>query len=151
MKDRNVAIRLLKNLDEHIIVTGCTGSGKSTFLMDAQIPDSKYFDFVELTQCLESETPFGYRYLGEKNFAYFGDDLINSPEKTLILDSVDGLIQEGSALLEYFKTARKHGKRLIVVTWSDNIKTIKPLFGAVITLSGGSNGIERSCDIELIK
>ncbi|EAO8023264.1 ATP-binding protein [Salmonella enterica] len=138
------AINLLKNLDRHILITGATGTGKSTLLAEVRIDDSdsKYYHFPELNAGTQ------YVELCEENFDHF--DFLDVPEKTLILDGVH--VSEdlnNSRVVQFIKTARKHGKRLIVVTFPSDGERIKPLFGAVITLSGGVNS-ERTCDVEVL-
>ncbi|HBB7252073.1 TPA: sigma 54-interacting transcriptional regulator [Escherichia coli] len=138
------AINLLKNLDRHILITGETGTGKSTLLAELRIDDndSKYYHFPEINSGKQNWA------LCDENFDDF--DFLVAPEKTLILDGVAiGENLEGSKVIRFIKTARKHGKRLIVVTFPSDGDRIKPLFGAIITLSGGING-ERTCEVEIL-
>lgn len=138
------AINLLKNLDRHILVTGATGTGKSTLLAEVRIDnsDSKYYHFPEINSGKE------HWELCDENFYDF--DFLTVPEKTLILDGVhipDDLNE--SKVVRFIKTARKYGKRLIIVTFPSEGERIKSLFGAVITLSGGVNS-ERTCEVEIL-
>ncbi|EBO4965534.1 ATP-binding protein [Salmonella enterica] len=138
------AINLLKNLDRHILTTGATGTGKSTLLTELRIDDndSKYYHFPEINSGKQNWA------LCDENFNDF--DFLAVPEKTLILDGVH--IPENlndSKVVQFIKTARKHGKRLIVVTFPSEGDRIKSLFGAVITLSGGVNS-ERACEVEIL-
>lgn len=139
------AIDVLQNLDRHILVTGVAGSGKTTLLAELRIVDSdtRYYNFPDLNagkQCWE---------LCDDNFDDF--DFLNTPERTLILDGVTaGDTSGNSKVLHFIRTARKHGKRLVVVAYpTDAMMQFKPLFGAVITLSGGFKS-ERNCTVELL-
>ncbi|EIN4845165.1 ATP-binding protein [Salmonella enterica] len=138
------AVNLLKNLDRHILITGATGTGKSTLLAEVRIDDgdSKYYHFPEINSGKQ------HWELCDENFDDF--DFLAAPEKTLILDGVH--IPEDlneSKVVRFIKTARKHGKRLIVVTFPSEGERLKSLFGAVITLSGGVN-CERTCEVEIL-
>lgn len=140
--------RLLEEFDGHIIVSGITGSGKSFLLHEANIRDSKYYDFVEITpdfpcsdMCSLTDDNFN-----EINSVY---NFLEASERTLILDSVD--IPDGfnqSNIMNFIKVARKYGKRLIIVTYPSHAEEIKWLFGAVITMSR-FNG-EVTFDVEMI-
>lgn len=137
---------VLEKLECHVLVTGITASGKSTLLEKSNIPNSKYFDFVKLSED-EFISP---HMLCESNFMGYKNDLINAVEKTLILDSVDLAGDQDVNLLQFIKDAKNYGKRLIVVMHPIDIDIAKPLFGAVITLSGGMREVERTCEVELI-
>lgn len=132
MDDKNKAITILKELDINILVIGNTGSGKSHLLKEANIENSKYFDFPALNK--------GSKYieLCDENFDEF--DFLNIPEKTLILDGVHiSDNTDKSKLVRFIKTVRKYGKRIIVVSFPDDGERIKNLFGAVITLTRPAN------------
>ncbi|WP_436883113.1 ATP-binding protein [Enterobacter asburiae] len=138
------AINLLKNFDQHILITGATGTGKSTLLAELRIDnsDAKYYHFPEIT----SGKP--HCELCDENFDDF--DFLVTPEQTLILDAVRiGANLEESKVVRFIKIARKHGKRLIVVTYPSEGERIKPLFGAVISLTGRADQ-ERTCEVEVI-
>ena len=137
------AIDVLINLDHHILVTGDSGTGKTTLLAELRIVDSdcKYYQFAELN------AGKGNWELCDENFDDY--DFLKTTERTLILDSVAiGNAAENSKVMQFIKTARKYGKRLIVVAYPTDAIKIKPLFGAIITLSGGFN-TERNCAVEL--
>ncbi|HFD6165593.1 TPA: hypothetical protein ACF5HI_004127 [Salmonella enterica] len=109
---RNLAKKILINSNSHVFIIGCTGAGKSTLLHEINIPNSKYFDFVELTKKSKDKP-----YLYEGNFPKFESDLINSTEKNLIIDSVEfPSNMENSKLLSFLRIANNNGKRLIIVT-----------------------------------
>lgn len=138
------AVYLLKNLDQHILITGDTGTGKSTLLTELRVDDSdsKYYNFPEINSGEQ------YWQLCDENFDSF--DLLGVAEKTLILDGVaigDNLKE--SKIVHFIKTARKYGKRLVLVTFPSDAEQIKSYFGVVITLSSGVNG-ERtlSCTVK---
>lgn len=129
---------LLENLDTHILVVGNTGAGKTELVKNAKIDNARYYHFPELTELV---------HLCDDNFDQF--NFLDAPEKTLILDGV--YISEfdvNSKLVDFIRTARKHGKRLVVVTLPYVGELIKPQFGAVITLSGNSTGV-RVCKVEI--
>ncbi|MEX9975700.1 hypothetical protein AB7W84_19465 [Providencia rettgeri] len=136
----------LEKLECSVLITGCTGSGKSTLLENSNIPESKYFDFCEIS----NDESLNHHVLCEDNFINYKGTLINSNEKTLILDSVDLISHNDSELLQFIKEANKYGKRLIVVTHLLHLDIIRNFFGAIITLSGGEGGIERACKVEFI-
>ncbi|HEY3985227.1 MULTISPECIES: ATP-binding protein [Enterobacteriaceae] len=116
--NRNFAKIILSKLDAHIFVIGRAGAGKSTLIHDANIPDARYFDFVELTKNGGRASPC---MLCENNYADFESELLNTPEKNLILDAVEFPVNlESSKLLHLIKTARKSGKRLIIVAFPEN-------------------------------
>ncbi|EEV7041654.1 TPA: ATP-binding protein [Escherichia coli] len=134
------AIDVLQNLDHHVLVTGDSGSGKTTLLAELRIVDSdcRYYRFPDLNG----------RQLCDDNFD--GYDFLKTPERTLILDSVSiGNASEKAKVLQFIKTARKSGKRLIIVSYPTDAMQIKPLFGAVITLSGGFDN-DRNCAVEFL-
>ncbi|HDP7352192.1 TPA: ATP-binding protein [Escherichia coli] len=127
---------LLENLNTNILVTGKTGAGKSTYLQALKIPDSKYFDFVELTQEKRQKRHMKWEEpccLTDSNFNDF--DLYNVKESTLILDAVafsnDGF---NSPLIKFISVAKSLGKRLIVVAFPNDAEKAKDLFDAVIQL-----------------
>ncbi len=140
---RQLAIDVLQNLDSHILVTGDSGSGKTTLLAELRMVDgdSRYYHFPDLN-------------IGKKRWELCDDnfddfDFLNTPERTLILDGVTaGDASGNSKVLHFVRTARKHGKRLIVVAYPTDVMQLKPLFGAVITLSGGFN--ERTYAVEIL-
>ncbi|HAW2732865.1 TPA: ATP-binding protein [Escherichia coli] len=138
------AFNILMNLDRHILVTGSTGTGKTTMLTDALVnnDDVKYYHFPEM----EKE----YIALCDENLDEY--DFLSVSEKTLILDSVAiGKNLYESKIVRFIKTARKHGKRLIVVTSPSDGERIKELFGAVIALSGNGNiNTERTCSVDIL-
>lgn len=127
------ATLLLKNLDVNILVTGKTGVGKSTYLKALKIPDSKYFDFVELTE-EKRRGKWGHPCcLTDVNFDEF--DLYNVKEKTLILDSVEFSDDEfSSPLIKFILVAKDLGKRLIVVAFPSNAERAGHLFDAIIKM-----------------
>lgn len=140
---RQLAIDVLQNLDSHILVTGDSGSGKTTLLAELRMVDgdSRYYNFPDLN------TGKKRWELCDDNFDDF--DFLNTPERTLILDGVTaGDASGNSKVLQFIRTARKLGKRLIVVAYPTDVMQLKPLFGAVITLSGGFN--ERTYAVELL-
>ncbi|MEX9896967.1 ATP-binding protein [Providencia rettgeri] len=137
---------VLEKLECSVLVVGSTGTGKSTLLEKTNIPDSKYFDFCKLSE----DTFLSPHMLCESNFTGYKDELINAVEKTLILDLVDLAGDQDVNLLQFIKDAKNYGKRLIVVMHPIDIDIAKPLFGAVITLSGGMREVERTCEVELI-
>lgn len=117
---RKKAKLILNKLDAHIFVIGNTGTGKSVLIQEANIPDSKYFDFVGLTK----NEPYSTQ-LNEGNYEKFESTLLNTPEKTLILDSVEFPVDiESSKLLTLFEKASVHGKRLIVVAFPGSVEPI---------------------------
>lgn len=125
-KDKDKDNFLLENLDTHVLVVGNTRAGKAKLLKNAKIDNARYYHFSELTEL---------GHLCNDNFEQF--DFLNNLEKTLILDGVYiSELDMNSKLVCFIKTARKHGKRLIVVTYPEVGELIKPLFGAVIMLSG---------------
>ncbi|MEG7665010.1 ATP-binding protein [Hafnia paralvei] len=129
MINKDKANFLLENLDTHVLVVGNTGTGKTELLKNAKIENARYYHFPDLTELV---------HLCNDNFEQF--DFLDTPEKTLILDGV--YISEhdvNSKLVNFIRTARQHGKRLIVVTLPDVGELIKSHFGAVIMLSGNSN------------
>jgi len=141
---RQHAIDVLQNLDSHILVTGDSGSGKTTLLAELRMVDgdSRYYHFPDLN------TGKKRWELCDDNFDDF--DFLNTPERTLILDGVTAGDASGNAkVLHFIRTARKHGKRLIVVAYPTDVMQLKPLFGAVITLSRGFKG-DRTCAVELL-
>ncbi|EHR8245281.1 ATP-binding protein [Escherichia coli] len=136
------AFNILMNLDRHILIAGNTGTGKTTMLIDFLVnkDDVKYYHFPTM----ENE----YINLCDENFDEY--DFLSVPEKTLILDSVAiGKNSGESKIVRFIKTARKHGKRLIVVTSPSDSERIKELFGAVITLSGNIY-TERTCSVDIL-
>ncbi|WP_404851731.1 ATP-binding protein (plasmid) [Enterobacter asburiae] len=139
---------LLETQDCHILVTGDVGTGKTTLLECANIQDAKYFHFPELVEeCLPPVAKDGKRELCEENFDDYG--FLAVPETTLILDRV--CIPEDirdSKIVHFIKTARKHGKRLVIATYPEDAREIKSLFGVVITLSLGVDR-EVTCDIDV--
>ncbi|HFV3749480.1 TPA: ATP-binding protein, partial [Escherichia coli] len=120
------AIDVLINSEKHILIIGETGTGKSTLLTELLINDT---DVKHLKQ----------HYLCDENFDDF--DFLSAPEKTLVLDSVaiGNNLQESKVvqfIVRFIKTARKRGKRLIVVTTpSDGGVQIQNLFDTVISLT----------------
>lgn len=134
--NRQSAVELLINLEANIIVTGKTGAGKSTLLHDANIPDSRYFDFAELAG---EDTWPDPCVLVEESCAHFEPVFFNTPEKNLILDAVEfpGNI-DNSKIIHLIKTAKKMGKRLIIASYPDSTEMVlrhcHNLFGAVIYL-----------------
>lgn len=136
------AFNILMNLDRHILVTGSTGTGKTTMLNDALVnkDNVRYYHFPEM----EKE----YVDLCDENFDEY--DFLSVSEKTLILDSVAiGKNLGESKIVRFIKTARKHNKRLIVVTSPSDGERIKELFGAVIALSGNVN-TGRTCSVDIL-
>ncbi|EKD1616115.1 hypothetical protein OQ539_004408 [Salmonella enterica] len=131
MNIKDKAIRLLIESDYNIIVTGKTGAGKTDLILNCNIPDSHYFDFVALTD-IDWRKP---GWLTEESFCDFLPQIIHANEKTLILDAVefpDDL--SGSKIVHLIKTARKSGKRLIIVAYPENARQVLTLFDAVIHL-----------------
>jgi len=150
--DLNIAKHLLEKSAFHILVTGKTGAGKSTLLREANIPDSKYYDFtVDLAE-------FNYDFLNGRpgdweHHCALSDELADQIDfygedaHTLILDAVEFPHDlSNSKLISLLKTARKHGKRLIMVAYPDNAEPVinTYLFGAVIHLE--KNGDDFTCD-----
>jgi hypothetical protein len=87
------------------------------------------------------------RQLCDDNFD--GYDFLKTPEN-INSDSVSiGNASEKAKVLQFIKTARKSGKRLIIVSYPTDAMQIKPLFGAVITLSGGFDN-DRNCAVEFL-
>ncbi|HFK7123214.1 TPA: ATP-binding protein [Enterobacter hormaechei subsp. steigerwaltii] len=127
------ATLLLENLNANILVTGKTGTGKSTYLQSLKIPDSKYFEFAELTQekrYMRWDVPC---CLTDSNFNDF--DLYNVKESTLILDAVEFSNEEcNSPLVKFISEAKSLGKRLIVVAFPSNAEKAKYWFDAVIQM-----------------
>lgn len=150
MKNVRAANTLLNNLQENILVTGITGAGKSTLLSRAKIKNSKYYDFDMLRN---SRSYHDTHFLREENAYIYLDDILNSEESTIILDSVEFPLElEGSVLSNFVRKARKHGKRLIVVTYPSEAERVKHLFGAVISLSVGWDGKNktRECKVDVV-
>lgn len=116
------AIDVLINSEKHILIIGETGTGKSTLLAELLINDTdvKYFDFCDI---------------------YKRHEHLPAPEKTLVLNSVaiGNNLRESKVvqfIVRFIKTARKRGKRLIVVTTpSDGGVQIQNLFDTVISLT----------------
>lgn len=131
------AIDVLINSEKHILIIGETGTGKSTLLTELRINDTdvKHFDFCDIHPPLKLK----HHYLCDENFDDF--DFLSAPEKTLVLDSVaiGNNLQESKVvqfIVRFIKTARKRGKRLIVVTTpSDGGVQIQNLFDTVISLT----------------
>ncbi|WP_065426264.1 MULTISPECIES: hypothetical protein [Serratia] len=145
MKGIRSAQSKLKNMQEHILVIGVTGTGKSTLLTKTKIPDSKYFDFIDLckNKCFQ-------HYLCEENGELFFDTLLASNEKTLILDAVHFPVDlNSSTLVSFIKKASEQDKRLIVVTFPSEAERIEWLFGAVISMSGRRNN-DRECCVKIV-
>lgn len=148
------ATLLLKDLNTNILVTGKTGVGKSTYLKTLKIPDSKYFDFVELTRekCRGKwDHPC---CLTDVNFNDF--DLYNVKEKTLILDSVEFSADEfSSPLIKFILVAKSLGKRLIVVAFPSNAERVGHMFDAIIKMEREDDKFTRHvqflCDVEVGK
>ncbi|ECP2932492.1 ATP-binding protein, partial [Salmonella enterica] len=144
------AIDVLINSEKHILIIGETGTGKSTLLAELLINDTdvKYFDFCDIYKrhdfCdiykrHEHLPLLKHHYLCDENFDYF--DFLSAPEKTLVLNSVaiGNNLRESKVvqfIVRFIKTARKRGKRLIVVTTpSDGGVQIQNLFDTVISLT----------------
>ncbi|EIK8022387.1 ATP-binding protein [Salmonella enterica] len=116
MNIKDKAIRLLIESDYNIIVTGKTGAGKTDLILN----------------CNDWRKP---GWLTEESFCDFLPQIIHANEKTLILDAVefpDDL--SGSKIVHLIKTARKSGKRLIIVAYPENARQVLTLFDAVIHL-----------------
>ncbi|HFM2114252.1 TPA: ATP-binding protein, partial [Escherichia coli] len=108
------AIDVLINSEKHILIIGETGTGKSTLLAELLI-----FDFCDIYKRHEHLPLLKHHYLCDENFDYF--DFLSAPEKTLVLNSVaiGNNLRESKVvqfIVRFIKTARKRGKRLIVVT-----------------------------------
>ncbi|MCV9147471.1 ATP-binding protein [Escherichia coli] len=135
------AIDVLINSEKHILIIGETGTGKSTLLAELLINDTdvKYFDFCDIYKRHEHLPLLKHHYLCDENFDYF--DFLSAPEKTLVLNSVaiGNNLRESKVvqfIVRFIKTARKRGKRLIVVTTpSDGGVQIQNLFDTVISLT----------------
>ncbi|CSQ10807.1 ATP-binding protein [Escherichia coli] len=135
------AIDVLINSEKHILIIGESGTGKSTLLTELLINDTdvKHFDFCDIYKRHEHHPPLKHHYLCDENFDDF--DFLSAPEKTLVLDSVviGNNLQESKVvqfIVRFIKTARKRGKRLIVVTTpSDGGVQIQNLFDTVISLT----------------
>nr|HEK8457712.1 ATP-binding protein [Escherichia coli] len=97
------------------------------------------FDFCDIYKRHEHHPPLKHHYLCDENFDYF--DFLSVPEKTLVLNSVaiGNNLRESKVvqfIVRFIKTARKRGKRLIVVTTpSDGGVQIQNLFDTVISLT----------------
>ncbi|EMC0849071.1 hypothetical protein VBY02_004522 [Salmonella enterica] len=148
----NLAKMILNKLNENIVVIGKTGTGKSTLILNAKIPDSKYFDFVELTK--NDNPPSSPHFLCEENYLHFEPDLLNTPEKTIILDYVCfPLNLQDSRLMHLIDTIRKHDKRLIIVAYPEpeyadmSLFRYGEKFGAIIQLD--KDGDYFICDVEM--
>lgn len=151
---RELAIALLKKSDSHIFVIGRTGAGKSQLLKDAKIPNSKYFDFVEFNEYMNYSC-----MLCEDNFDIFESVLLNASVENLILDAVEFPVNlEESRLFHFIKTARKHGKRLIIAVFPQNADPIlcnfsmvnSGLLSAIIHLEKDHERNDFMCDVERI-
>ncbi|EDH2096716.1 TPA: ATP-binding protein [Escherichia coli] len=130
------AIDVLINSEKHILIIGETGTGKSTLLTELRINDTdvKHFDFCDIHPPLKLK----HHYLCDENFDDF--DFLSAPEKTLVLDSVaiGNNLRESKVvqfIVRFIKTARKRGKRLIVVTTPSDGVQIQNLFDTVISLT----------------
>ncbi|MGX2015070.1 hypothetical protein [Providencia huashanensis] len=138
----------LEMLDCHVLITsGGYLSDKKSFLESHNIPSSKYFDFIKLSENTEWNDPYIF---SDENLPYLGDDIINSQEKTLILNAVDSTITRESKVYQFLAEMSKHGKRMIVVMYPDDIDTVKSLFGVVITLKMNKLRLQRVQKVELI-
>lgn len=138
---------VLESLDFNILITGGKGL-ESKFLLEINnIPNSKYFDFIKLSENTNWKDSY---ILSDENLPYLGDDIMNCQEKTLILDAVDSTITFESEVYQFLLGMNQQGKRMIVVMYPDNIDSVKSLFDAVITLSVDKFGFERVKGVELI-
>lgn len=118
----------LRDFPGHILVTGRAGTGKSQLVKNRAIRDARYFDFTEL--CIN------YHRLREENVAVFLNEILSAEEKTVILDGVDFDPDSDPQMTEFFKTARKKGKRIIATTYPwhpGKDEKVSELFGCVIT------------------
>lgn len=126
------AIDIMENMRKHVLIMGDTDTGTGKYSLVNSLlssnSDCKYYNFSEIN------SGENYQELRDENFDNY--DFLESPEKTLILDGV--FIGEDfgrSKVVQFIKKARKYGKRLIVITSNVGGERIKPLFGAVISLS----------------
>lgn len=149
MNGINAAKATLKNIKAHgnILVTGVTGSGKSELLCNISLPDSKYYDFCAL--CKSSIYP-NLHELCEENADIYLDDLLNSQESILLLDSVAFPKSfDNSKVVNFIKAAKENGKHLVIVAWPSQVERIQWLFGAVITLTK-EVGHRYECNVEIL-
>ncbi|EGZ8458140.1 hypothetical protein JJL91_002606 [Salmonella enterica] len=135
MNLQDKAMKLLVESKSNVLVVGRTGAGKTTLIRNSRIPNSKYFDFVEL---LKSEWP-GHGILIEEVFHSFEPIFLGLKEEVLILDGVEFPKDIGnSQLIGFIKTIRKKNKRLIVVAYPENVTQVLELFGVVISMEMSS-------------
>lgn len=134
----NLSKIVLEILDCNILITG---GGEKKFLLEKNnISNSKYFDFTKLSENIDRE----------ELLPYLVDDIVDCPERTVILNAVDLKIGIKSKVYKFLLEMRQRDKRMIVVMHHDNINFIKSLFDVVITLSVDKFGFERVKDVELI-
>lgn len=131
MNLQDKAMKLLVESKSNILVIGRTGAGKSTLIENSRIPNSKYFDFEELSK---DEWP-SPGVLIEEIFHSFESVFLGLKEETLILDAVEFPKDlSNSQLIRFIKTIRYKNKRLIVVAYPENATPVLELFGVVISM-----------------
>lgn len=153
----NLAKMILNNLKKNIIVIGKTGSGKSTLIQEAKIPDSKYYDFTtDLAEFdydfIESRPGDWSRHNILTDELALSVDFFNGDEYTLILDAVEFPKDlTDSKLLHLLRATRKYNKRLIIVAYPENaapvLRQYREIFGAIIHLN--QNRDDFTCDVEM--
>ncbi|WP_323086498.1 hypothetical protein [Providencia alcalifaciens] len=143
----NLSNIALEKLDCHVLITGGKGLEEKFLLGKNTIPNSKYFNFIKLSENTDWKDPY---ILSDENLPYLGDDIMDCQEKTVILNAVDSTIGFESKVFQFLEDLRRQGKRMIVVMYPDYIDTVKSLFDVVITLSVDKFGFERVKNVELI-
>ncbi|AXH60538.1 hypothetical protein [Providencia huaxiensis] len=134
------AQKILRESELRILIVGDEDSNKKQLIKSSHIENMKYFDFKEILQ-----PEMGG--LAESNIDLYYEDIINSKEKVIVLDSVTFSTNSyDSKLCNLIKTARKNGKKLIILTENIPDDRLKNLFGFVIKIS--DDNFDRQCIIE---